>query len=296
MKPQELFQSNHTAMVIETLHYVKKFCGHKMLVKIGGAPLQNPELVKDLCLDLSLMRACGISLVLVHGGGKAINEALEKHNLTWEFHEGQRVTTREMMGIIESVLSGDVNKRIVRHLNAENVKAVGLSGADARLMECTYLDPRLGEVGQVEKVNGELLETFLREQERSNQGYIPVVSSVGVLANGQPVNVNADIACIALAKALKIPKIIYMSDEDGILNSEGRIISEIDRSGLNLLIETGVVTGGMLTKVKTVLSALDDGIEQIHIINGSRSHSLIEEVFTNRGVGTVCQKNWEKLS
>lgn len=293
MKSEGIFQSNHTQMVLETLEYVKLFCGQKLLIKIGGAPLQNIELVKKLCTDLSLLRASGISLVLVHGGGKAINQALETKNIQWSFHNGQRVTSKEMIPVIEEVLTGQVNKKLVRALNASGVRAVGLSGADGQLLECRYFDENLGEVGEVQQVNTAVLKNFISDQEKSNKGFIPVISSIGVTQEGAPLNLNADKACVALAKSLNIPKIIYMTDQDGILNENDHLISAIDRWGLSNLIETEVAKGGMLTKVRTIIEALDDGIEQIHIINGSRPHSLIEEIFTNKGVGTVCQKEWK---
>ena len=142
-----------------------------MLIKIGGAPLENPELVKKLCNDLSLLRASGVALVLVHGGGKAINKALEQKGITWDFSNGQRVTSKEMMSVVEEVLCGQVNKNLVRLLNAHGVKAVGLSGADGQLMTCSRLDENLGEVGKIENVNAEVIADFLEGQKTSNQGY-----------------------------------------------------------------------------------------------------------------------------
>ncbi len=292
MKTEELFQHNVTALVLDTLEYVKRFCGQKMLIKIGGAPLENPDLVKKLCNDLSLLRASGISLVLVHGGGKAINKALEQRGIEWSFSDGQRVTSKEMMGVVEEVLCGQVNKNLVRWLNAHGVKAVGLSGVDGQLMTCSRLDEKLGEVGKIESVNVEVIENFLEGQKKSNQGYIPVISSVGATIDGFPLNINADNVCMALATALGISKVIYLTDEDGILNAEGQLISSVDRVGLKHLLESRTVTGGMYTKVKTILEALDSGVQQVHIVNGSRPHSLIEEVFTNKGVGTICQAQW----
>lgn len=293
MKAEEIFQSNLTAMVLQTLEHVRRFCGEKVLIKIGGASLENPELVKKLCNDLSLMRASGISLVLVHGGGKAINRSLEQKGIGWEFHNGQRKTSEEMIDTVEEVLCGHVNKKLVRTLNSCGVKAVGLSGSDGGLLECSHFDENLGEVGKIDKVNASLLEGFLEGQQKSNQGFIPVVSTVGATKEGRALNINADYVCMALASALQISKVIYLTDEDGILNAEGHLISSIDKWGLVGLIESGAVKGGMLTKVRTVIEALDSGVQQVHIINGSRSHSLIEEVFTNKGVGTVCQMKWE---
>ena len=292
LNPKPKSFPKHTAQVVETLNFVKKFCGKTMLIKIGGALLQDHRLLIQLCDDLSLMRACGISLVIVHGGGVQINQELEAKGITWSFHEGQRVTTLEMMGVVEMVLRGKINSPIIRTLNTAGVKAVGLSGADGGLLQCSRLDPRLGEVGQIDKVNTEILNGYLEGQKKSMQGYIPVIAPMGVDLSGQALNINADWACSVIAQALGIVKVIYLTDQDGILNHDKTLISEVDLSGLQKLIDTQVVQGGMLAKTKTIIKALESGVEQIHIINGSRAHSLIEEIFTDRGIGTICRAQW----
>jgi len=286
----ELFLSNGTKNALETLKFVKKFCGQTFLIKIGGAPLQESKLVAQLCSDLSYLRSAGISLVIVHGGGAAISEALEQNNISFSFHDGQRVTTPEMVKIVEMVLCGKVNRSIVRTLNSCGVRAVGLSGTDDQFLTCSRLNPKLGEVGLIEEVNTDLLKSYLESQ--SMQGHIPVIAPVGTDGNGQPLNINADWACVAIAKAMGISKVIYLTDQDGILNDKGQLISEIDMSGLKDLVDSQTVKGGMLAKTKTIMTALDAGIDQLHIINGSRPHSLIEEIFTDRGTGTICRAQW----
>lgn len=281
-----------TTSVVETLNYVKKFCGHSFLIKVGGALLQDPAKLSQLCEDLALMRAAGISLIIVHGGGAAINQELDGKGIKWTFHEGQRVTSPEMMSVVEMVLCGKINGSVIRTLNGSGVKAIGLSGAAGGLLQCSYMNPLLGEVGQIDKVNTEVLEGYMESQKKSMQGYIPVIAPMGVTGGGKPLNVNADWACSVIAQAMGIRKVIYLTDQDGILDKDGKVISELDLRGLDRLIETETVKGGMLAKTRTIMKALESGVEQIHIINGSRPHALIEEIFTNRGIGTICRADW----
>ncbi len=275
--------------VLDTLQYVRQFAGQTVLVKLGGAALQDVGLVESLCADFALARSVGVSVVLVHGGGPAINEELTAHGITWEFIEGQRVTTAEMMGVVEMVLCGQVNRRIVRTLNRAGVLAVGVSGADARMLQCRQADARLGRVGKIERVNIDYVQMLLRSQQRPGTGYIPVIAPVGVGEDGEAFNINADWAASKIAVALGIGRIVYLTDQDGILDGEKRVISELDAGGLTQLIETGVVQGGMLAKARTMIDALTHGVNAIHVLNGRRPHALIEELFTDRGVGTVCR-------
>lgn len=277
--------------VLDTLGYVKKFAGETVLIKLGGAALQDSALVKSLCNDLALIQKVGVRVVLVHGGGPSINQELTTHGITWEFINGQRVTTPEMMDIVEMVLCGSVNRKIVRTLNQAGVKAVGFSGSDAAMLQCKQADPSLGQVGQVEKVNIALIQTMLSTQVEGGAGYIPVIAPVGFgQKNGQAFNVNADWAAARIAEALALKKIIYLTDQDGILDAEMKVISELDAGELELLIEQGIVKGGMLAKANTMLHALSNGVHEIHVLNARRAHCLIEELFTSAGVGTICRK------
>lgn len=276
------------ASVMDTLGYVRRFAGETVLVKLGGAALQDLNIVEQLCRDLALVRSVGISVVLVHGGGPAINRELELHGLTWEFKDGQRVTTPAMMDVVEMVLCGQVNRKIVRALNASGVRAVGLSGTDARLLKCRAASRELGRVGKVESVDTSVLKTLLDTQSDTGAGLIPVIAPVGYGADGSAFNINADTAASRVTQALGIRKLIYLTDQDGIWDADKQILSEVDAGELENLIETGVVQGGMLAKVRAILDALRNGVEQVHILNGQRPHALIEELFTAGGVGTVC--------
>ncbi|MBI3544402.1 MAG: acetylglutamate kinase [Deltaproteobacteria bacterium] len=271
-----------TKHVLATLSYVKRFAGQTVLIKVGGAALEDVGLVKSICESLTLIRAVGVKVVLVHGGGPAINRELTTHGITWEFIDGQRVTTPEMMDVIEMVLCGHVNKRIVRTLNAQGVPAVGLSGADASTLQCKQQNAKLGQVGQIEKVNTKLIEAV-------TESSIPVIAPIGVGKNGKAFNINADWAAARLAQGLGIKKMLFLTDQEGILDTTGKVIAELDAGELEQLIESGVVTGGMLAKVRTIVHALRNGVTDVHVLNARLPHGLIEELFTDKGIGTACR-------
>ena len=275
--------------IIESaLSYVKDFKGSSILIKLGGSILDDPDLVKQLCDDLSLLRAAGIAIVIVHGGGKAINKALTTYQMPSTFIDGLRITTKDMMDIIEMVLSGHVNKMLVRMLNAANVNALGFSGADNKLLQCSYLNKQLGFVGNIEAINNSLIHTLLATQSNTDTGIIPVISPVGIDAHGQALNINADWAASHLACSLQFKKLIYLTDEPGIYDSNKNILSTLSINQLQALIEEKTVSGGMLIKVKTIIHALKNGIEHVHIINGKQKNTLISELFTKQGIGTIC--------
>lgn len=271
-----------TRKVLATLSYVKRFAGQKILIKIGGAALEDLALVRSICEGLTLIRAVGVKPVLVHGGGPAINRELTAHGLTWEFIEGQRVTTPEMMDVIEMVLCGHVNKRIARALNQQNVRAVGVSGIDGQTLFCKQQSPKLGQVGSIEKVNTGLIESIIEES-------IPVVAPIGIGKNGKAYNINADWAAARLAQGLGVKKMLFLTDQDGILDAEKKVISELDAGELEGLIENGTVSGGMLAKVRTIIHALRNGVTDVHVLNARHPHAIIEELFTDKGIGTACR-------
>jgi acetylglutamate kinase len=273
--------------VVATLSYVRKFAGSTVLIKLGGAVLQDSKLVTRICEELTLIRAVGVSLVLVHGGGPSINRELERRGIQWEFVDGQRVTTPEMMDVIEMVLCGSVNRSIVRTLNRSGVRAVGLSGADATTLLCRQADARLGQVGKIEQVNTALIQSLIGTE--PGTGAIPVIAPIGVGRKGEAFNINADWAASRIAQALGIQKLMFLTDQDGILDGRQQLIPELDAGELETLIETGVVKGGMLAKAQTIVHALRHGVKDVHVLNARRPRGLINELFTDRGVGTVCR-------
>ncbi len=273
---------NPTEKVIATLSYVQKFSGQTILVKLGGAALQSAELVDSICEDLHHIRSVGVNVVLVHGGGPLINQELTARGIQWQFIDGQRVTTPEMMEVIEMVLCGLVNRRFVRALNKAGVRAVGMSGSDAGTLTCRQASAQLGQVGQINKVDTTIIHSILKDG-------IPVIAPIGVGSEGEAFNINADWAASMIAQALGIRKVLFLTDQDGILDRDSKLIQEIDAAELENLIDTGVVTGGMLAKTQTVLAALRNGVSDVHIASARRPHALIEELFTDGGVGTICR-------
>jgi len=274
---------NTTQDVIATLKYVKKFSGQTLLIKLGGAALEDKEIVRTICEDVNRIRSVGVKVVIVHGGGPSINHELKSRGIQWEFIDGQRVTTPEMMDVIEMVLCGHVNQKLVRQLNGSGMQAIGLSGADAGTLVCTQASPKLGQVGRIDQVGTTLIDSILAS------GTIPVIAPVGMSADGMAFNVNADWAASRIAQALGIKKLLFLTDQEGILDVRGKVIPELDAAELEQIAEKGIVHGGMLAKVQTVIHALQNGVTDVHILNARRPHSLIEELFTDGGVGTVCR-------
>ncbi|MCB0362401.1 MAG: acetylglutamate kinase [Bdellovibrionales bacterium] len=277
---------NTVTSVVDTLKYVKKFAGKTLLIKIGGSALEKPELVRSICRDLIAIKSVGVSIVLVHGGGPSINEELGRRQIQWEFVDGLRVTTPEMMDVIETVLVGKMNRRIVRQLSANGLAAVGFSGADHNTLLCRQLHPKWGQVGQVERVNADLIQSVLKNP---NLKTIPVIAPIGIGRKGEAYNVNADWAASYLASALGVSKLIFLTDQNGILGAKGELLPDLDAGELEVLIESKVVLGGMLAKTKTIIHALKHKVSAVHVLNAQRPHALIEELFTERGVGTVCR-------
>lgn len=275
--------------VLSVLDYVREFSGTTIMVKLGGSILQDDKLLESIADDIFAMHSVGVRVVVVHGGGPAINLELERRNIKWNFVDGLRVTTPEMMEVIETVLSGSVNRRIVRSLNNTSLRAVGFSGADAQTLMCKPSSKVLGLVGEIETVNPHLINQVLNMQDDIGRRGIPVIAPVGTDKNGVSYNINADWAASRIASGLGVTKMLFLTDQDGILDPEGKLINELDAGELVQLIEDGTVKGGMLAKAKTVLYAVQHKVTDVHILNARRPHALIEELFTDAGVGTVCR-------
>ncbi len=275
--------------VLTALKYVKKLSGATVLVKLGGAALKDIDSCTSLFEDIALMRSVGISIVAVHGGGPMINAELTARGIAWEFIDGQRVTTPEVMEVIESVLGGVVNRKIVRALNLAGIPAVGLTGVEASTLSCRPAGPKLGQVGDIHEVDASLIQTILGAKTKDGLGAIPVIAPIGIGADKDTFNINADWAASRIAQSLGIQKMVFLTDQTGILNPQGKVIPELDAGDLEGLIQSGTVTGGMLVKTKTILEALKNGVGAIHVLDGKRPHVLAEELFTESGAGTVCR-------
>jgi acetylglutamate kinase len=274
------------ATLMQALPYIRIFQGKTIVIKYGGNAMIDENLKKAVMRDLVLMRLVGINPILVHGGGPEINEAMKRLGKEPEFVAGRRVTDSETMEIVEMVLTGKTNKSIVAHLNAEGVQAVGLSGKDANLLIATQdLDNGdIGFVGKIAQVNPEIIHTL------TNNGYVPVISSVAVGANGQAYNVNADTAAAALAVALHAEKLILMTDVEGLyrdFSDKSSLMSEILASEARQWIADGIVDKGMIPKLEACAMAVEDGVPRAHILDGRRAHALLIELFTDSGIGTM---------
>jgi acetylglutamate kinase len=280
--------------LIEALPYLREFQGQTIVVKYGGHAMVDDVLQKSFALNVILLRAVGIYPVVVHGGGPQINRLLKALNITSDFVDGMRVTTPEVMDVVQMVLLGQVNTSIVGLINQHGGRAVGLSGHDGSLIRASRLQiarekandqpPEIvdiGLVGEPEKVDPQVLRTL----EHGN--FIPVIAPVGVGPDGESLNINADLVAAAVATGLRASKLILLTDTRGVLDGGGNLIQELAPSQVGELMEAGVIKGGMIPKVSCCLEALEAGVEQAHIIDGRVPNALLLEIFTDQGVGTV---------
>ena len=287
-------------ILVNALPYIKKYYGQTIVIKYGGSAMVDKTARKQFIKDVVLMKYIGINPVIVHGGGPEINEMLQKIGKESKFIAGNRVTDEETVEIVEMVLSGKVNKGIVADINKYGGKAIGISGKDDNmiLVRQKYIEEKsenseeikkidIGFVGEIENINTEIIKVL----EKSD--YIPVISSIGTDKNGQTYNINADYVAGEIAGKLNADRMIFLTDVDGILldyHHKQTLIDEIDVYHVNKLIEKGVISGGMLPKVNTCLKAIEKGVENVIILNGKLEHSLLLELFTDEGAGTLIKK------
>ncbi len=271
--------ANERAQVlVEALPYIKRFHGQTVVIKVGGNAIDQRK--QETLLDLVLLRYVGMQPVLVHGGGPEITAMSERLGLEARFRDGLRVTDAATMDVVKMVLTGKVNPELVAGINRLGGQAVGLSGEDGPSIIAEELDPNLGLVGRVVQINPEPIVAML---ERS---YIPVIASVGLGYDGNAYNINADTAAAEVAVALGAAKLILMTDVPGVLDGDKRVLSELSRSAAERLIANGQVTGGMIPKLQACLRSLER-VPSAHIIDGRTPHSLLLELFTEAGIGTM---------
>ncbi len=271
------------AVLTEALPWINKMYGKTLVVKYGGAAMEDQSLCRQVVADIELLKLMGIRVVLVHGGGKAINKLLGALEVPVQFKNGMRVTDDATMEAVQMALVGKVNQMLVWELNEYGNNAVGISGADGKTFKTRQLDPELGRVGEITKVNTELIEAIL------DKGYVPVIASVGSGVDGF-YNVNADVAASKVAQALGADKLVYLTDVDGLYREYGdeeSLISSLTRSEAHELIESGTLATGMIPKIASIAEALDAGVSRVYILNGTFPHSLLLEIFTDAGVGTM---------
>jgi len=269
-------------LLVDALGYIKKFSGTRCVIKYGGAAMVKESLKKSFCDDIALLRSVGLRPIVVHGGGPEITRTLEKLGGKAEFVDGQRVTNASDLKVVEMVLTGSINTELVTLLNQEGSHAVGVSGKDGGLLRARKLvsgGRDLGQVGEVTRVNKDFLDMLLQ------QGYVPVISPVGLGEDGQSYNINADTVAAEIAIAVGAQKLIYLSDVPGIMKS-GELIGQLHPKDLEALLADGTISGGMIAKTKSILKVLANGVPSVHLLDGRVPHSIIGELFTDKGVGS----------
>lgn len=283
---QELIKK--AGILIEALPYIQKFYDKTVVIKYGGNAMINEELKQSVMEDVTLLKYVGMHPVVVHGGGPDISAALKTYNIESRFVGGLRVTDEETMRVAQMVLVGKTNKEIVSLLNKKGGKAVGICGIDGSLIECEPMDcdaegnpVDLGYVGKIVHVNHKLLENLTRDE------FIPVIAPVGVDKNGQSYNINADTVAGAVAAAVGAEKLIFLTDVEGVKDKEGNIIYAMTTEQAMSLIENGTISGGMIPKVSGCVEAVHQGVKRVHIIDGRILHSILLEIFTDAGTGTM---------
>ena len=272
-------------LLVEALSYISRFAGKRCVVKYGGAAMLKASLKKSFCDDIKLLKSVGLQPIVVHGGGPEISRTLEQlGGAKPEFIDGVRVTSASDLKVVEMVLTGQVNAELVTLLNQDGAHAMGVSGKDGALLRARKLHADhgrdLGQVGEITAVNKSVLEMLL------GQGFVPVISPVGLGDDGQSYNINADAAAAQIAVAVGANKLIYLTDVAGILR-EGELVSELCAADLEAELAAGTIAGGMKAKTQSILEALRGGVSRVHVIDGRTPHSVIAELFTDRGVGSL---------
>ena len=281
-------------VLIEALPYISKFRGRTVVVKVGGNAMDDPALRRTFAEDVVLLRWVGIDVVVVHGGGPQIGEVLDKLGIRSRFAAGLRITDGPTMEVVEMVLGGRVNQELVRMINQQGGRAVGLTGKDGRLAIARRIE-KVGPEGIDPGLVGEVTSVDASVLERLAGDFIPVIAPIAVSADGETLNVNADPFAARLAVALGAEKLVLLTDVPGVKDADGNVISSLTASSARQLIASGVVSGGMIPKVENALAELDAGVAKVHIVDGRLEHALLLEIFTDRGVGTeLCREPEEK--
>lgn len=284
-------------VLIEALPYIRRFNGKTVVVKYGGNAMSDETLKSGFARDVVLMKLVGMNPVIVHGGGPQIGMLLDRIGKESEFVEGMRVTDSETMDVVEMVLGGLVNKEIVNLINTHGGKAIGLSGKDAQLIRARKLvfskhNPEMeapeiidiGHVGEVESIDAAVVDMLVQGD------FIPVIAPIGVGDDGQSYNINADLVAARLAEVLNAEKLIMLTNAPGLLDAQGNVLTGLGVKAVEKLIKEGVIAGGMLPKIRSALDAVEAGVGSVQIIDGRVEHAVLLEVFTDKGIGTLIEK------
>ncbi len=266
----------------EALPYLQRYAGAVVVVKFGGNAMGDDDAMAEFARDIVLMRQVGVNPVVVHGGGPMINQMLDKLGIASQFVRGKRVTDRATVEVVEMVLSGLVNKRIVQAINDQGGRAVGISGKDDDLMVCEADDPELGFVGLPVEMNVQVIRDLY------GAGIVPVIAPVATgMADNETFNVNGDTAAGAIAGALKADRLLLLTDVAGVKDASGAVVTQLTPADLRAMTAAGVIAGGMIPKVETALKALEDGVRAVVILDGRVANACLLELFTDHGAGTL---------
>ncbi len=286
---EQISPSIKAGILSEALPYIRRFSGCTVVVKYGGNAMTEAHLKEGFAKDVVLLKLCGINPVIVHGGGPQINDMLQKVGKEGVFVQGMRVTDTETMDIVEMVLGGHVNKEIVSLLNQHGGKAVGITGRDSHFIKAKKLfinTPErngvdIGQVGVIESIDCSLIKGMV------NSGYIPVIAPIGVGRQGEAFNINADLVAGKLAEELNAEKLIMMTNITGVMDKEGKLLTNLTPKRIDDLIADGTLYGGMLPKISSAVEAAVNGVKATHIIDGRVLNALLLEIFTDKGVGSM---------
>ena len=265
----------------QALPYLQRYSGAIIVIKLGGHAMVSDEALETFARDVVLMRQVGINPVIVHGGGPMINSMLDKLNIESEFIDGKRVTDSETISVVEMVLSGNVNKKIVQAINNQDGRAVGLSGKDAKLITCVQDKPELGLVGTPKDVNPEVIFNLFEND------MIPVIAPLGSGIDGETLNINGDTVSGAIAAALKADRLLLLTDVSGVQDKDGSLITELNPNQIKNWIDEGIISGGMIPKTETALMALEGGVRGVVILDGRVPNACLLELFTEHGAGSL---------
>ncbi|ANP36465.1 MULTISPECIES: acetylglutamate kinase [Rhodobacterales] len=263
------------------LPYMQRYDGAIVVIKLGGHAMGSDEAMETFARDIVLMRQVGVNPVIVHGGGPMINAMLDKLQIKSEFVNGKRVTDKATMEVVEMVLSGLVNKRIVQAINAQGGMGVGLSGKDADLITCEETNPDLGFVGTPVEMNPAVLHHLFEND------IIPVIAPIGAGRNGETFNINGDTAAGAIAESLNADRLLLLTDVSGVKNASGEVVTELKAADVEEMTKAGVIAGGMIPKTETALSAVRNGVRACTIVDGRVPNAVLLELFTDHGAGSM---------
>ncbi|MFD2738052.1 acetylglutamate kinase [Sulfitobacter aestuarii] len=268
----------------QALPYLQRYADATVVIKLGGHAMGSDAAMEEFARDVVLMRQVGVNPVIVHGGGPMINEMLDRLQIKSDFRNGKRVTDEATMEVVEMVLAGRVNAKIVQAISAQGGRCVGLSGKDSGLIICDQEDPDLGLVGEPSEVNPRLLRDL------AEKGIIPVIAPLGMGRGGETFNINGDTAAGAIAAALKADRLLLLTDVAGVKNGAGEVLTELTASQIREMVADGTIAGGMIPKTETALAALEGGVRAAVILDGRAPNACLLELFTEHGAGSIIRK------